>query len=127
MLTVSQNERPYTQVLLVNNKVAFSLLQVSIGMLGIITEVTIPIERSYLLRETLTTHTLERCLLDLDALMRSGEHAKMWIELFSEKCAVFAANRTTETAVRDNPNWTRKNIEVAGTFFSKSLSLSPSY
>jgi FAD/FMN-containing dehydrogenase len=95
-----------------SNPELFKAAQVSVGLLGIITEVTFQVERSYLLRETLTAHTLERCLLDFDSLMRSGEHTKMWIELFSEKCAVFAANKTTETAVRDNPNWTRKNIEV---------------
>ena len=81
-------------------------------MLGIITEVTFEIERSYLLRETLTPLTFDKCLLNFEPLMRGGEHVKMWIELFSRKCGVFVANKTTETRVSGNPNWSARNIEV---------------
>ena len=81
-------------------------------MLGILTEVTFSIEESYLLREVLTRQSLGECLLQFDRLMRGGDHVKMWVELFSETCGVFSANRTSEKKPRDNPNWTAKNIEV---------------
>ena len=87
-------------------------VQVSVGMLGIITEVTFQIEESYLLREIRTRHTLDHCLLNFDDLMRSGEHAKMWIEMFTGQCALFVSNKTTETRPRDNPNWSAWNIKV---------------
>ena len=86
--------------------------QVSVGMLGIITEVTFSVEERYLLREVLTQLTLDDCLARFDRLMRGGDHVKLWVELFSESCMVFAANRTEETRSRGNPNWTVKNIEV---------------
>ena len=81
-------------------------------MLGVVTEVTFSIEEAYLLREVLTRHTLDECLNQFEAIMRGGDHVKMWVELFSQTCGVFTANRTSETAPRDNPNWTTKNIEV---------------
>jgi L-gulonolactone oxidase len=90
----------------------FKAAQVSVGMLGVITEVTLSVEEIYLLREVLIRHTLDECLGQFDGIMRGGDHVKMWVELFSETCGVFAANRTSETRPRDNPNWTAKNMEV---------------
>ena len=90
-----------------------SLLQVSIGMLGIITQVTFSVEEQYLLREVLTQHSLDDCLTNFNSLMTSGEHVKMWTELYSGKCGVFVASRTSETRPRDGPSWTLKNIEVS--------------
>ena len=87
-------------------------LQISVGLLGIITEVTLSIENSYLLREVLARRTLTDCLSQFDQLMRGGDHAKMWVEPFSEACVVFTANKTSETTPRDNPSFTLKNIEV---------------
>ena len=87
-------------------------VQVSIGMLGIFTEVTFQIEPSFYLRETLTSHTLSHCLENFDGIMRSGEHAKLWLELFSSTCGVFASNKTAEDGPRDNPNWSAKNFQV---------------
>lgn len=88
-------------------------MQVSVGMLGIITEVTFKIEPSFYLREVLSLHSFDDCLLNFDELMRSGEHAKMWIEIFTGKCGVFVANKTIEREPRGNPSWTVKNIEVS--------------
>lgn len=88
-------------------------VQVNLGMLGIITEVTFGIEPKYYLREVLSLHSFEDCLLDFDQLMRRGEHAKMWVELFTGKCGLFVSNKTSETSPRDNPNWTWRNIEVS--------------
>ena len=95
-------------------------------MLGVITEVTLSVEEIYLLREVLTRHTLDECLGQFDGIMRGGDHVKMWVELFSETCGVFAANRTSETRPRDNPNWTAKNIEVLQQVDNKATMCSPS-
>ena len=84
-------------------------------MLGVITEVTFSITRSFLLREVLTRHSLEECLSGFNSFVEGVEHVKLWIELFSETCAVFTANSTTEKEPRENPNWTPKNIEVSFT------------
>ena len=90
-----------------------SFVQVSIGMLGMITEITFEIEPKYYLREVLSLRSFEDCSLNFEELMRGGDHAKMWIELFTGKCGLFVSNKTRETSPRDNPNWTVKNIEVS--------------
>ena len=36
---------------------------------------------------------------------------KLWVELFSDTCVVFAANRTREE-MRDNPNWRLRDLQV---------------
>ena len=86
-------------------------MQVSIGMLGILTEVTFECEPKFNLREQLFTTDLEFCLDNFAQLMSSGEHAKLWLELFSDTCAVFVANRTHEE-MRDNPNWSFRGLQV---------------
>ena len=73
------------------------------GLLGVITEITLKCEPAFNLREVRYTVPLHKCLDNLDTIVHSGQHIKYWIDVHSEQCAVHVANRTSE-APRDNPN-----------------------
>ena len=47
--------------------------------------------------------SLSDCLDNMDNLINSADHVKLWIEIFSDMCAVIASNRTEEEP-RDNPS-----------------------
>ena len=70
---------------------------VSVGMLGVITEVTFQCEEAFHLEETLVPWPLHHCIENLEEIIRSSEYTKLWIELFSDKCATLLVNRTRES------------------------------
>lgn len=43
-----------------------------------------------------TKHSLHHCIEHIDKLALGGEHVKLWIELISNTCIVYCANRTRE-------------------------------
>ena len=86
-------------------------LQVSVGLLGVISEVTFHCEPAFNLQETRYTLPLYMCLDNIDTIARSGQHVKYWVDLHTEKCIVYVANRTSESA-RDNPNHILQSIQV---------------
>ena len=47
--------------------------------------------------------SLSDCLDNMDNLINSADHVKLWIEIYSDMCAVIASNRTEEEP-RDNPS-----------------------
>lgn len=88
-------------------------VQVSMGLLGVITEVTLQCEPAFNLREVRYTVPLDECLDNMDTIVHSGQHVKYWIDVHSEQCAVHVANRTSEPP-RDNPNRFILNLQVNG-------------
>ena len=75
----------------------------NLGLLGIVTEVTFQCEPAFNLEETRSVLSLHDCLSNMEQLVSSGEHVKMWIEVFSEVCVVYNSSRTMEKP-RDNPS-----------------------
>ena len=65
-------------------------------MLGVVTEVTFQCEEAFHLEETLVPQPLHHCIENLEEIIRSSEYTKLWIELFSDKCATLLVNRTRE-------------------------------
>ena len=74
----------------------FRAAQVSIGLLGVVTEVTVRVKRKFHLEENRTHHTLTDCLKDLDELVhRSGyQYFKMWVEFYNDYCIRFQTRET---------------------------------
>ena len=85
--------------------------QVSLGLLGVITEVTFQCEAAFNLEQTLLLSSLDDCLDNMTAHVHSAQHVKMWIEFYSEQCVVYQVNRSKE-APRDQPNFTIFSIRV---------------
>ena len=55
------------------------------------------------LEETCVVSSLSDCLDNMDNLINSADHVKLWIEIYSDMCTVIASNRTEEEP-RDNPS-----------------------
>ena len=72
----------------------FHPLQVSLGLLGVITEVTLQCEPAFNLQETMEKGTLDECLTTMDAVADSAEHVKLWVEVFSKSCDIYRYERT---------------------------------
>ena len=69
---------------------------VSLGMLGVVTEVTLQCEDAFFLEETTINHPLNFCIEHFNELARSAQHVKFWMELNSEVCSVYSGNRTLQ-------------------------------
>ena len=85
-----------------HNSELMKAAQVSIGMLGIVVEVTFQCVDSFNLEETCMPTTVDYCLDNMMSIAKSAKHVKMWMETSSGVCAVFMMNRTDEQP-RDNP------------------------
>ena len=70
-----------------------------------ITEVTLQCEPSFKLEEITKKRSLEYCLEDLNTLLHSAEHVKLWVELYSETCDVFTYTRTDKEIQTIDKYW----------------------
>lgn len=73
------------------------------GLLGVVSEVTFQCQPAFKLEETRSLLPLSDCLDNMHQLVHSARHVKMWVEVFSETCALYQSN-VTEMAARDNPS-----------------------
>ena len=80
-------------------------MQISLGLFGVITEVTIQCESAFKLQETTEKSTMDACLLNLDQLAYSAEHVKIWLEPYSNFCDIYKFNRTSEKIHMTNVIW----------------------
>jgi L-gulonolactone oxidase len=77
------------------DKKLFNAALASLGMIGIMTEVTLKCEESFNLRENITVLPLDECLRSLPLLSAQSDHGKLWLESHSGVCAVFNVWHTT--------------------------------
>ena len=89
----------------------FNAAVVSLGLLGVVTELTLQCEDAFLLEETTVNYPLDYCISHYDELARSAEFVKFWMELNSEVCHVYMSNKTTKSP-QNNRNRYVRNIEV---------------
>ena len=77
----------------------FKAAQVSVGMFGILIEVTLRVEEKFFLREVRTHHSLKYCLENMDNLVKEGghQHVKMWVEFYNDFCVLYQTNKTSDT------------------------------
>ena len=76
----------------------FDAARCSLGVLGVISTVTLQLEPAFRLREQRTTRPLDSVLDDLAALRRSSEHFKFLWYPHTEDAVMFALDRTTEVS-----------------------------
>ncbi|KAL5475496.1 hypothetical protein EMCRGX_G025317 [Ephydatia muelleri] len=72
----------------------FRAMQVSIGMLGVITEVTLHVEKAYHLEERRTFHTLDYCLDHLHEIAYEPA-SKIWLDFHNDFCVHFTMRRSS--------------------------------
>ena len=74
----------------------FHAMQVSIGLLGVITEVTLHVEEAYYLEETRTHHTLDYCLDHLHEIAYEPL-SKVWLDFHNDFCVHFTTRRSNSS------------------------------
>ena len=72
----------------------FDAVVVSLGLLGVVTEITFQAESAFNLKEVTMVSTLQQCINQFHDLTKSHEYTKFWIDLISSSCLVFTADRT---------------------------------
>ena len=77
----------------------------SLGLLGVLTEVTVQVDEAFRLEEMKETSTLPSCLQQLDQIAESAEHVKLWSELYSELCDIYRYNRTEKDVRMSDQVW----------------------
>ena len=93
VLTVSEND---------TDTDLFRAAQVSIGMLGVLMEVTVRVEPLFYLEENRTSrYSLDECLQNLDSFVESSLYVKMWIEFYNNFCILYQTDKTNTTIATD--------------------------
>ena len=89
-----------------SNAELFKAAQVSIGMFGILSEVTLKVRSKFNLKEIRTSQTLTYCLNNLDTLVQ-GDHkyVKMWVEFYNDFCVLYQTEETSDDDITHLPWW----------------------
>ncbi|CAI8017226.1 L-gulonolactone oxidase, partial [Geodia barretti] len=89
----------------------FKAALVSLGMIGVVTEVTFQCEEAHNLRENITVLPVDHCLRNLPLYSSQSDHGKFWIEAHSGVCAMFSVWKTNQpvTEVQGVWSWDVKN------------------
>ena len=79
-----------------SNTEDFRAAQVSFGLLGVISQVTIRVKHKFNLEEFRTPDTLTNCLKNMDELVKNSGHkyVKFWVEFYNDFCAIYKTNET---------------------------------
>lgn len=73
----------------------FDAARLSLGALGVITRVTLRLERAFRLRERVELVPFAQAIRDLDAIAHTDEHVKLWWLPHTDRVRVAYAGRTT--------------------------------
>ena len=74
----------------------FDAVVVSLGLLGVVTQITLQAESAFNLKEVTMVTTLQQCIDQFHNLTESHDHTKLWIDLISGSCLVFTTDRTDD-------------------------------
>ena len=74
----------------------FDVVVVSLGLLGVVTEITFQAESAFNLKEITMVTTLQQCIDQFHNFTESHEYTKLWIDLISSSCMVFTTHRTDD-------------------------------
>ncbi len=86
---------------------------VSLGLFGVITEVTLSTERLENVVEKQFSLSTENCMNNFDTIMSGAEYVKLWIELNADVCLVYSANRTDKVNTEDMSSYNfRQGLKV---------------
>ena len=75
----------------------FNAVTVSLGLLGVVTQITFQVENAFNLKEITTVMTLEECNDQYYDLMESHEYTRLWIDLISSSCLVIMADKVSDS------------------------------
>lgn len=71
-------------------------------MFGVLSEITLRVDKAFNLKEKRSPQTLDFCLENLDQLVNSHQYVKFWVEFYNNFCLVYQTGKTTDD-VGGNP------------------------
>ena len=74
---------------------------VSVGMFGVLSEITLHVDKAFKLKETRTPQTLDFCLENLDHLVNNHRYVKFWVEFYNNFCVVYQTDKTEDDIGRN--------------------------
>ena len=80
----------------------FEAAIVSIGMFGVISEVTMRVQNAFNLKEIRRSTYFNYCMDNLDELVRSAKYVKFWVEFYNDLCVIYQTDETADV-IEDNP------------------------
>ena len=89
----------------------FNAVTVSLGLLGVVTQITFQAENAFNLKEITTVMTLEECIDQYHNLTESHEYSRLWIDLISSSCLVITADRVTDPP-QPSKDYTWLNVKM---------------
>ncbi|KAF9135573.1 hypothetical protein BGX30_011510 [Mortierella sp. GBA39] len=87
----------------------FNAAVCSLGALGIITQMTLQCERAFRLENKQEPAKLDDVLNNLDNIIHSAEHVRLWWYPHTDNVVVWRANRTTKEISLPAPSWRSSN------------------
>lgn len=102
----------------------FSAARISLGSLGIITRVTLQLEPAFRLIERVIPLRFDNALDQLDELLETNEHCKLWWIPHTDWIRVATLNRTDEP--RTEPPLRVAQAEALARFFGRDVDLTES-
>ena len=95
----------------------FRAAVVSVGTFGVLSEITLRVDRAFNLKERRTPQTLDFCLDNLDPLVNGHRYVKFWVEFYNNFCVVYETDKTDE-AVGGNPGMIESFLTVICTIIT---------
>ncbi|KAF9329109.1 hypothetical protein BG006_007810 [Podila minutissima] len=83
----------------------FNAAVCSLGSLGIITTMTLQCEPAFRLENKQEPAKLDHVLANLDSIIHSAEHVRLWWYPHTDNVVVWRANRTTKEISAPKPSW----------------------
>ena len=74
----------------------FDAVTVSLGLLGVITQITFQAENAFNLKQVTTVMTLQECIDQFHDITESHEYTRLWIDLISSSCLVVSADKVSD-------------------------------
>ena len=90
----------------------FRAAVVSVGMFGVLSEITLRVDRAFKLKERRAPQTLDYCLENLDSLVNGHQYVKFWVEFYNNFCVVYETDKTDE-AISDRPGMIESFLTVS--------------
>ena len=84
----------------------------SLGLLGVVTQMTFQAETAFNLKEVTTVMTLQECIDQLHNITESHEYARFWINMISNSCLIITADRISDHLQTSAEDYTWLNFKM---------------
>ena len=89
----------------------FNAVTVSLGLLGVVTQITFQAENAFNLKQVTIVMTLQECIDQYHNLTESHEYSRLWIDLITSSCLVITADRVTDPP-QPSKDYTWLNVKM---------------